>query len=199
MYVPPAFQENDPNVLWPIVQSLNLGLLISQSEGNIIANALPFEVQQNSDSVVLLAHLAKANQQWHDLDGQNVLVVFQGTNAYVSPQWYASKKEHGRVVPTWNYAMVQVRGTAHIINDHDWLRGQVERLTDRHEATVKDGNAWQVSDAPSEYIASQIKGIVGLKIEVSNLSGKLKLSQNRSEADQAGVIKGLANQKSLKS
>jgi transcriptional regulator len=112
----------------------------------------------------------------------------------VSPQWYASKRAHGRVVPTWNYAMVQVRGTARVIEDRDWLLAQISRLTDRHEPSVKDGKPWQVGDAPADFITAQLKGIVGLTITVRELTGKLKVSQNRSAADRAGVVDGLQEQ-----
>jgi transcriptional regulator len=191
MYMPPAFHEKDPDVLWDIVRSHPLGLLISHGDDEIIANQVPFEVIREGDQTKLCAHIARANGQWKNLDGQNVLVVFQGANAYVSPQWYPSKREHGRVVPTWNYAVLQVRGRARVIDDRDWLLAQVQRLTNQHEKRVKQGSPWQVSDAPEDYIQSQLKGIVGMEIAVTAITGKLKASQNRNAADRAGVIAGL--------
>jgi transcriptional regulator len=191
MYMPPAFHEKDPDVLWDIVRSHPLGLLISQGDGEIIANQVPFEVMREGENARLCAHVARANGQWKNLDGQNVLIVFQGANTYVSPQWYQSKREHGRVVPTWNYAVVQVRGRARVIDDRDWLLAQVQRLTNHHEQSVKNGNAWQVTDAPEDYIQSQLKGIVGMEIAVTAITGKLKASQNRSAPDRAGVVEGL--------
>lgn len=191
MYVPPAFHEKDPDILWDIVHVHPLGLLISQSEGQIIANQVPFEVIRDGESAKLCGHIARANGQWQNLGGQNVLVVFQGANAYVSPQWYQSKREHGRVVPTWNYAVVQVRGVARVIEDKQWLLAQVSRLTNRHEISLGQGSAWKVTDAPEDFIQSQLKGIVGIEINVTELTGKLKASQNRSAADREGVVEGL--------
>lgn len=191
MYVPPAFNEQDPDFLWDIVRTHPLGLLISQDVGEIVANLMPFEVNIEGHRATLSAHLAKANGQWRNLDGQTVLAVFQGANTYVSPQWYATKREHGRVVPTWNYAVVQVRGRVRVIEDRQWLLSQVSRLTNHHEQSVGSGAAWKVTDAPDDFIQSQLKGIVGIEIEVSQLTGKLKASQNRNAADRAGVVDGL--------
>ena len=191
MYMPPAFEEKDPDVLWGIVRSMPLGLLVSQSDGGVLANLIPFEVAQGDGNAILRAHLAKANPQWRDLAGQAVLVVFQGANAYVTPQWYESKREHGKVVPTWNYAVVQVRGTSRVIDDRNWLLAQVNRLADCHEANVGQGTAWKVSDAPDDFIQSQLKGIVGIEIDVTQLTGKLKTSQNRPMPDRVGVAAGL--------
>jgi transcriptional regulator len=191
MYMPPAFHEKGPDVLWDIVRSHSLGLLISQGESEIIANQVPFEVIRDGENAKLCAHVARANGQWQNLDGQNVLIVFQGANAYVSPQWYQSKREHGRVVPTWNYAVVQVRGVARVIEDKQWLLAQVSRVTNHHEKSLGKGTAWKVTDAPEDFIQSQLKGIVGIEINVKELTGKLKASQNRSAPDRAGVIEGL--------
>lgn len=192
MYVPPAFREDDPAVLLSIIRELPLGLLISQKEGAPSANLLPFETTVAEGKLeTLTAHMARANDQWQKLHGQDVLVVFQGANAYVSPRWYESKREHGKVVPTWNYAVVQARGRVRVIEDRQWLLAQVSRLTAHHEAGVGTGPAWQVTDAPAGFIESQLKGIVGIEIAVSELSGKLKVSQNRPAADRAGVMVGL--------
>jgi transcriptional regulator len=191
MYLPPAFHEKDPDILWGIVKDHPLGLLISQGEDEIIANLMPFEINRDGERAMLCAHMAKANTQWKNLDGQNVLVVFQGANAYVSPQWYESKREHGRVVPTWNYAVVQVRGIARVIEDRAWLLKQVTKVTNHHEQKVTPGKAWHVTDAPEDYIQSQLKGIVGMEIDVASITGKLKASQNRPAPDRAGVVDGL--------
>jgi transcriptional regulator len=191
MYLPPAFHEKNPDVLWGVVKEHPLGLLISGGIDEITANLVPFEINLESEKAILCTHMAKANPQWVNLNGQGVLAVFQGANSYVSPQWYESKREHGRVVPTWNYAVVQVRGIARVIDDHDWLLQQVTRVTDHHEKTVTPGKAWHVTDAPEGYIQSQIKGIVGIEIEVTAITGKLKASQNRHVQDRAGVVDGL--------
>ncbi len=194
MYVPPAFEENDHDVLWSMVEAQPLGLLISSTNGELNANFIPFEVRRVGDTVKLLAHLARANGQWQSLNGENVLVVFQGANAFITPRWYASKQEHGRVVPTWNYVVVQVRGLARVIEDRDWLLQQVSRLTHHHEQTVTHGELWAVADAPAEFIQAQLKGIVGLEIDVTHIVGKVKASQNRSAEDRAGVARGLVEQ-----
>jgi transcriptional regulator len=153
---------------------------------------LPFGVKRDATgNLVLHAHLARANAQWQTVEGQEVLVVFQGANAYISPQWYASKAEHGKVVPTWNYESLQVWGKASVVQDSTWLHQQVNALTDHHETTIAGGTPWRVSDAPNDYIDSQLKGIVGLEIAVTQITGKLKASQNRSSVDRAGVVAGL--------
>ncbi len=195
MYVPPAFREDDPATLLDMVRQSSVGLLVSAVEGVITANLIPFEAVEREGRIALLrAHMARGNGQWRGLDGQEVLVVFQGANAYVSPQWYQSKREHGKVVPTWNYTMVQVRGHARVIEDRQWLLEQVTRLTGHHERGLGTGAGWKVSDAPEDFIAAQLNGIVGVEIEVTEVTGKLKVSQNRAEADREGVAKGLTEQ-----
>jgi transcriptional regulator len=121
MYVPPAFDVKDPKAAWDAIRAHPLGLLISQGDDGIVANPVPFEVSHSGAKTTLRTHLARANGQWRTLEGQSVLTVFQGVDAYVSPQWYETKKEHGRVVPTWNYSVIQVRGRARVIDDKDWL------------------------------------------------------------------------------
>jgi transcriptional regulator len=138
-----------------------------------------------------VGHVARANPQWREIGaGLDALVVFQGADAYVSPSWYAAKREHGKVVPTWNYVIVQARGRARIHDDPAWLRTQVGMLTDHHEADR--AQPWAVRDAPDDFVAGQLKGIDGVEIEIASLDGKAKLSQNRSAADRAGVRDGLA-------
>lgn len=194
MYLPPAFEEKNPDVLREFVRVHPLGLLISLGSEGILANAIPFAVHEVGGTTVLRAHLAKGNAQWQTLEGQDVLVVFQGANSYVSPQWYPSKRDHGRVVPTWNYALVQMRGRARVIHDRTWLHELVSGLTDGHEKSVRNGSAWKTTDAPADFMESQVKGIVGLEIEVRSLTGKFKASQNRPAADRAGVVAGLTEQ-----
>ena len=190
MYLPPAFAEEDAAVLADLVAAAPLGLLITAGPGGAMANPVPFELVRTEAELVLRAHLARANPQLADLAAApQVLVVFQPGDAYVSPDWYASKPEHGRVVPTWNYVMVQLRGTARLIEDEAFLRAQIGALTERQEAGR--ANPWAVEDAPERFIAAQLRGIVGLEIAVETMQGKLKLSQNRSAADRAGVRAGL--------
>jgi len=193
MYSPPQFMEKDETVLRALIEAHPLGLLISTAGSEAIANPVPFLVSVKDGATTLRAHVSKANPQWrHIKDGAGVLVVFQGADSYVTPSWYASKAEHGKVVPTWNYAMVQARGTATVHESSDWLAPQVSELTDRHEMDRPD--AWKVDDAPEAFVAAQLRGIVGIEIAVTELTGKWKVSQNRPEADRRGVQAGLAAQ-----
>lgn len=191
MYQPPGFAETDEGVMRALIAAHPLGLLISASPEGVEANPIPFLVSVNDGVTRLRAHMARANQQWkHIRDGASVLVVFQGADTYVTPSWYRSKAEHGKVVPTWNYAMVQARGTARVEQNPDWLGVQVRELTDRHEADQPI--PWKVEDAPEKFVTAQMRGIVGLDIAVTELTGKWKVSQNRPEADRKGVEAGLA-------
>jgi transcriptional regulator len=191
MYLPELFAETDEDVMRALIAAHPLGLLISASETGVQANPVPFLVSADNGVTRLRAHLARANPQWRHIgDGASVLVVFQGSDTYITPSWYQSKTEHGKVVPTWNYAMVQARGAATVRPDPDWLIGQVEDLTERHEADRPD--PWKVGDAPERFIEIQLRGIVGLEIEVSAMAGKWKVSQNRPEGDRKGVHAGLS-------
>lgn len=192
MYVPPAFREDRPQAIHALIEAHPLALLVSTGEDGPTANPVPMLLDPSAG--VLRCHLARANGQIGELRaaqaaGREVLAVFQGPQAYISPGWYASKAEHGRVVPTWNYLIVQVRGVPRVIDDADWLRGQVGALTDRHEAGLAD--PWSVGDAPDGFVAAQLRGIVGLELPLSRVTGKWKASQNRPAADRAGVIAGL--------
>lgn len=157
-------------------------------DGYPLATLLP--VLWEGDTVV--AHMARANRQWTSIEpGAKALLVVGGPQAYVSPSFYATKAEHGRVVPTWNYSSVHLTGTLTVRDDPDWLRTAVTRLTDAHEAARTA--PWAVTDAPPDYIAGMLKAIVGLELWVERVEGKAKLSQNRSAEDRAGVIEGLGD------
>jgi transcriptional regulator len=193
MYQPPHHREDRLDIQHDLIEQHPLGLLISNGTGDLTANAIPFLLRRNlGRNGTLLAHLARANAQWPSLDGQKVLVVFQGPQAYVSPSHYATKQETGKVVPTWNYAMVQVRGLARIHSSSAWLDAQIDALTSAHES--KRQHAWSVSDAPRSYIESQLRGIMGVEIEIAEIAGKWKVSQNRQDADRRGVADGLADE-----
>jgi transcriptional regulator len=139
---------------------------------------------------VLQGHVARANTIWQEAgDGMEALAIFQGPQHYISPNWYASKREHGKVVPTWNYAIVHARGPMKWIHDRQWLRTFLDEITKTHEQTQT--HPWQVTDAPADYIERMLEAIVGFEIPISSIAGKWKLSQNRSAADRAGVIAGL--------
>ncbi len=138
----------------------------------------------------LIGHIARANPQWRASDLEKpALAIFMGPHAYVSPSWYPGKKEHGKVVPTWNYAVVHVTGRLSVSEDPDVVLGIVQRLTTEHEAGL--AQPWKVSDAPPDYVRAQLKGIVGLRLEIAKIEGKMKLSQNRAAEDRAGVVAGL--------
>jgi transcriptional regulator len=192
MYQPPHHREDRLDVQHSLIRSHPLGLLISTDPEGLLANAIPFLLQPSTGAFgTLQAHMARGNGQWRNLDGQNVLVVFQGPQAYVSPSFYETKRETGKVVPTWNYAMVQARGIAKVHADAAWLEKQIMALTSRHEGGRS--NPWAVSDAPRSFIESQLKGIIGVEIEIHHIEGKWKVSQNRPEADRRGVAEGLSD------
>lgn len=163
-----------------------LGLLITVGPTGPTANLLPFDLHESQGEDHLRAHLASANPQVADLvDGRDALVVFQGPQAYVSPSWYPSKQINPKVVPTWNYIMVQARCRPCVVTEAEWLRSHVERLTDTHEQA--SDSTWRISDAPDSHVSAQLRHITGVELRILGLQGKWKVSQNRSEADQAGV------------
>jgi transcriptional regulator len=188
VYQPAHFVEQDPDALLAVMQAAPLATLIRNGAA-LEANVLPLEVDRIDGGWRLVGHVARANPLWREADGQDVLVLFHGAQAYVSPNWYPSKAQHGKMVPTWNYSVVQARGRLRAIDDPTWLRNFLTRLTDRHEG----GRAmpWHVADAPPDYIEATLRGIVGIQIEVTTLEGKFKLSQNRSAEDRTGVVLGL--------
>jgi len=193
MYLPTHFEETRAEVLHAALRAHPLGLLITQGDGGLAANPIPFMLDVAEDgSRVLRGHVARANPLWREARGDvDSLVVFQGPQGYVSPGWYASKAETGKVVPTWNYVMVQARGPLRVKDDAAWLHALVTRLTERHEAP--QAAPWAVSDAPSDYITTMLRAIVGIEIPLSSLTGKWKVSQNRNAADREGVARGLSD------
>lgn len=191
MYQPDHHREDRLEVLHDLVQTHPFGLLISTGVEGIEANGLPFLLQRAQGPFgQLQAHIARANAQWRALDGQQVLVVFQGPQTYISPSHYQTKAETGKVVPTWNYVMVQARGIARVLPEMDWIETQITALTATHEARL--AHPWAVSDAPRPYVEAQMRGILGIQIDITRLEGKWKVSQNRVEADRRGVAEGLA-------
>ena len=194
MYQPPHFREDRIEVQHDLIRRHPLGLLFTAGPGGLIANHIPFLVYSEDQELgVLRAHLARGNPQWRELSAvEECLVVFQGPQSYVTPSWYATKRETGKVVPTWNYVTVQAWGRPRIIEDAAWLRRQLDDLTASQEH--RRAPPWAVSDAPEPFVASQIKGIIGVEIAVSRIEGKWKVSQNRPEADRAGVVSGLTGE-----
>jgi transcriptional regulator len=188
MYAPAHFAEPDAGALLALMRAHPLATLV-RGGAELAADILPLEVERDGERWRVAGHVARANPLWREANGQPVLLLFQGPQAYVSPNWYPSKSQHGKAVPTWNYTMVQVHGTLRAIEDPQWLRAFVTRLTERHEGgrTIP----WHVSDAPPDYLDAMLKAIVGIEIEVTRVEGKFKLSQNRSAEDRTGVVLGL--------
>jgi transcriptional regulator len=190
MYIPAHFREARTEEQHALIRDYPLGLLITTGAAGLQASPLPFHLVTEGPSLgILQTHLSRANPHWMAIDGLDALVVFQGSDAYITPSWYQSKEEHGKVVPTWNYAMVQARGRVKVIEEQGWLRAQITRLTGDHES--RRAAPWHVTDAPPAFIDAQIKGIVGLEIEIGHLEGKWKVSQNRPDADRPRVADGL--------
>jgi transcriptional regulator len=194
MYVPPHFEESRPEQLHALIERHPLGILITQGASGLDANHVPFEFEARADSPgVLHTHVARANPVWQDIvSGDEVLVVFRGPNAYVSPNWYPSTHEHHRHVPTWNYMVVHAHGHVTIHEDERYLRGVVGRLTKQHEASQV--RPWKMSDSPQAFIGEMLTRIVGLEIAITRLVGKFKLSQNRETRDAVGAAHALKSQ-----
>lgn len=194
MYNPPAFAVRDPEALRAMLREARLAILVSTgADGAPEATHLPlhWDPEGGGEWGVLHGHLARANAHWKGLAAAGrALAILPGPEAYVSPSNYAAKREHGRVVPTWNYVALHAAGPVEVFDDADRLHRLVSLLTDRHEARRAD--PWAVTDAPEPFVAGQLKGIVGLTLRIERLEGKRKLSQNRSEADRAGVVADLA-------
>lgn len=193
MYQPPHFREDDLSVQHALIRAHPLGLLITATGDGPNANLLPFHLEAGmSPRGTLQVHMSKANGQWREIEaGAPVLIVFQGPETYITPSWYAAKQETGKVVPTWNYAVVQVRGAARVTHDAGWLRTQIGALTRDHETARPV--PWAVDDAPDDFIQAQIKGIVGVEMEIAAIDGKWKASQNRPVTDMERVADSLGN------
>ena len=191
VYEPAHFKVEDAARLHRVIAEHPLGLLITSGGLGILANAIPFVfVPVAGTEGLLRAHVARANPQWQEIAaGAPVLVVFQGVERYISPGLYASKQQDGKVVPTWNYVMVQARGRASVHEDAIWLRAQVEQMTRLREAAR--AQPWAVGDAPEDFVAAQMRAIVGIEIEITGLRGKFKVSQNRPAQDRASVLAAL--------
>jgi transcriptional regulator len=190
LYEPPLHRNEDLPALQALIRSRVFGLLISNGAEGLVANSVPFVLDTAASKLgTLKVHLARANLQWRDLEASpETLIVFQGHDHYITPSWYETKRESGKVVPTWNYTMVQAKGRARLMDDV-WLNQQIEELTraleERREAP------WAVGDAPADFIAMQRRAIVGVEIEILDIKGKWKTSQNRNATDRAGVVAGL--------
>ena len=195
MYLPKHFEQPDTAAVALLLQQHPLATVAWADADGLCAEHLPLLWERGEGDGAqgtLRGHVARANPFWREAAGRQVLAVFQGPQAYVTPSWYPSKAETAKVVPTWNYAVVHLQGRLRITEDAAWLRTLVERLTHAHEAAQP--HPWAVGDAPDDYVAQMLRAIVGIEIEVERLQGKWKVSQNRSAADRAGVVAGLAAQ-----
>jgi transcriptional regulator len=195
MYIQPAFAEDRLEVKHGLIRAYPLGMLITPGAAPT-ADLVPFALYPGEGEAglgVLRAHIGRSNPVVQALaaDGE-CLVVFQGPEAYISPSWYATKAISHKVVPTWNFTMVQVRGTARLVEDAAWLQRQIRKLTAQHESGLAE--SWEVDDAPVEFIDGLLRAIVGIEIPIASIKGKWKVSQNRSDADMAGVVAGLRSE-----
>ena len=195
MYVPNHFKEDSVETLQQHIRAYPFGLLVIADDAGIEANHVPFYLDMNEEGSLgtLQCHLARSNLVWQRIEKSRfVLAVFQGPNAYVSPSWYPSKAETGRVVPTWNYLAVHVAGSAKVVQDAVWLKEHLRQLTNQHE--TERAQPWAVEDAPADYTEALMRGIVGIEIKIEKLTGKLKASQNQPERNQQGVKVGLQSE-----
>jgi transcriptional regulator len=191
MYVKPDFDQTDPLALRALMQAHPLGTWVTLRNGEPEVNHVPFLWVDQGPHGTLMAHVPRANPVWRDAQASTrTLVVFHGPQAYVSPSWYASKAQHGKVVPTWNYQVVHAHGSVRVIDgDADWLRTHLAQLTDAHESGLPE--PWQLGDAPAAFTDGLMRALVGIEITLTAVAGKWKLSQNRSTADRQGVVAGL--------
>jgi len=190
MYQPPNFREDRLDVQHGLMRTHPLGLIITAGAGGLMANSIPCLVDSDETGPgTIRCHLARANSQWRELAAvDECMVVFQGPHDYVTPSWYATKRETGKVVPTWNYATVHVWGRPRVVDDDAWLRRQLDDLTNLCESGF--ATPWKVDDAPADFIVAQMRGIVGVEIPITRIEGKWKMSQNRAMADRVGVLDG---------
>ena len=190
MYIPKHFEQLSVDAMYELIDNYPFATLVTCGDSGLCADHVPMEVDRSLG--VLRCHVARANPVWRKVsDGTQAMVIFQGPDAYISPSWYPTKTETGKVVPTWNYAVVHAHGSIRVGDDVQWKRNLVEKLANQHEASFPD--PWAVSDAPSDYIEKMLGSIVGMEIAISRLEGKWKLSQNRPETDREGTVKGLRN------
>jgi len=191
MYAPKLFEETNTEVLHRLISSYPFASMVTATDDGLDANHIPFIIDQNPAPLgKLRGHIARANPLWRDLsDAAETMIIFQGPQTYISPSWYPAKKETGKVVPTWNYAVVHVHGKLRFIHDKEWLLDLVKSLTEEHESGRDQ--PWQVSDAPDDFVDKMLGSIVGIEIYITRLEGKWKVSQNRPEKDKHGVIEGL--------
>lgn len=193
MYIPEHFEETRIEALHRLIDEHPFGTLVTNGPQGLDATHLPFELKPDSgEHGHLLAHVARANPLWQEVaDGAEVLVIFGGGDAYISPNWYPSKHEHHRQVPTWNYRVVHAHGRITIRDDERFLRGLVARLTRVHEAGTGAERPWKMTDSPKEFTDRMLTAIVGIEVEITRLVGKWKLGQNKAPRDRANAAREL--------
>jgi len=189
MYQPDLFRVDDVAQMHALMRARPLAALISDGALGLYASHLPTVLKEEGPFGVIECHLARANPHCEDLAGGEALMIFQGSDGYITPNWYPSKFQHGKVVPTWNYAVVHAYGRAEVMDDAGWLRRHVGELTAQQERGT--ARPWQVSDAPESYVSGMVRAIVGFRFVITRLEGKWKMSQNRGTHDREGVIAGL--------
>ena len=191
MYINRDHAFTDLDAMRTLMDAHPLSAWVQQDETGLVANHIPFLLDRSQGPYgTLIGHVARANPAWRMLDAQTPsLLIFQGPDSYITPNWYPGKAEHGKVVPTWDYAVVHAHGVARAIEDPDWLLAMLERLTDANEATQPA--PWKVSDAPADYIDKLLRAIVGIEIPIDRLEGKLKASQDEAREDRLGTVAGL--------
>jgi transcriptional regulator len=191
VYIPQHFQEERPEVLARAIRDIQFALLVTAMDGDYLATHLPMIVKHAGGAFTLEAHVARANAHWTVLGSKPAsLAVFQGPQTYVSPSWYETKRQHGKVVPTWNYVVVHAHGTLEVVEDRDWLLAHLGDLVGANESSREQ--PWAIADAPAEFIQGMTRAIVGLRFTIDRLEGKWKMIQNRSEADRLGTMAGLS-------
>lgn len=191
MYIPKQFEEPRVEVMHELVRAYPLATLVTHTSSGLNANHIPLHLSESPPPYgTLQGHIARANPLFPDIAGGiETLAIFHGPNSYITPSWYATKKETGKVVPTWNYAVVHAYGVLRVVDNAPWLRAQLDALTDRNEASFPE--PWKVSDAPPDHIVRIMAAIVGVEMVITKLLGKWKVSQNQPTQNQVGVIAGL--------
>ncbi|MDG4598084.1 MAG: FMN-binding negative transcriptional regulator [Candidatus Contendobacter sp.] len=186
MYVPKHFEEHRPEELHRVIREHPLGILILNSANGLDANHIPFELNEENGQAVLLAHVARANPLWREAkDGDEAFVIFRAANAYISPNWYPSKHQFHKQVPTWNYQAVHVQGKINIRDDEKFVRAVVARLTRTNETRSGQERPWKMTDSSKDYIDQMINAVVGIEIKIEKIVGKWKLSQNKEGLDRS--------------
>jgi len=193
MYLPAQFEESRGEVLRALMREHPFATLVAHGADGLTANHLPLHLEPATGAFgALQGHVARANPLWQSAANSEVLAIFHGPQTYVTPSWYATKREHGKAVPTWNYVVVHARGRLQAVDDPAWLRGNLEALVASHEAGFAE--PWKIDDAPPDYIDKMLGAIVGIEIVVTELKGKWKISQNQPAINRAGVAAGLREQ-----